>query len=223
MFKKLLLSGAVGVMLVGCGATGEATEDSSIEPENGEGEVVQEEKEASSYFVEDIHTIFEVTPEPLPQLTEEEKALAQEITQKVGEASSVEPGEEPKFLSDRGFIETFADEYPNHTVDELLDLHYDGGTINIHGGINSQSYISSSEHFDIQDNILKVNLKDHFTRDFIITNAQSNYDDSPTAVTFSGTLELGGEEVNYKIQVELSNDLTQAEVLHLEVDNEQAI
>ena len=220
MYKILTSVVLSGILLAGCGVTSE--DQNAVEDAQAIEDIeTVEETEERSYFVDDIQTSFAVEPTILPRLSAEEMELAEEITAKVSEASAVEPGEEPKYMSDREFIESFAHEYPGYSVDDLLNLHYDGATLRMFKGTSDRYYMDSSDYMTLERHVFEANVNIPFDSIRFIsgsgdTGSYNSYYD------YSGKLEIDGQEVPYSIRLEFSEDYREATLTELTIDGEDA-
>lgn len=219
MLKQALLLGTVGLLLAGCGLTG--TKDQAVGSPEQQEETLEADQADGNYFVDDIQTSFAVEPTILPRLSAEEMVLAQEITNKVSEAFTVEPGEEPKYMSEQGIIETFAHEYPGYSVDDLLYLHHDGATLRMFKGTSDRYYMDPSDYMTLERHVFEANVKRPFDSIHFISGGggtgryHSYYD-------YSGKLEIEGQEVPYSIRLEFSEDYREATLTELTIDGEDA-
>lgn len=221
--KRLLVVGTATLLLGACTNTNdeEVPKDTvQAEPESVE-EVINVD---DGYFVDQIKTTLSIKTTPLPDLTEEELELATEITSKVSEASTPTPGEEPLFLSDRGFIETFADEYPEYTVDELLELHYDGSDYRMYKEFEDVYIHPNDLHIAIES-IMGANIRPELDfKSWQNNGGTYDFNNDYTEATFVGNYKYDGKALPVKVKVGFDNgDYSTGTLTQLTIDGEDAI
>lgn len=221
--KKLLIVGTTTLLLGACANTSE----DEVAKKNVKAEIESVEEETNvneSYFVDQIETSINFKTTPLPELSEEELELADQVMSKLNEASTPKPGEEPVFKSDRGFIETFADEFPEHTVDELVDVHYKAGEYRMYK-TDGDEYISPNDMSKALESNLEANLRpDLDVRTWSLNSGEYNFNDDYTVVTYKAEYTNHGERVPVKMKVEFDQgDYSTGELLELSVDGEDAL
>lgn len=224
MIKRILLLGTVGLTLVGCGMTNEATANGDVaEVRQASTEEVEVHK-SPGYFVDQIETtvIFKTTQ--LPDITEEELELADEIMSHLNEASTPKPGGDHVTRTDRGYIETFADKFPEYTVDELVEVHNKAGEYRMNKDFGEE-YIGSNDFLKGLENNLEVNLRyDLDFRTWNINSGSTDFNEDQSVVTYKAEyLRNNGDIVPVEMSVEFEDDdYTTGKLIRLTVDGEDA-
>lgn len=214
IFTALLLT---TLLMIGCESV--ASDEALIE----EKEETSEGNDAkSSYFVDDLQTVFKVTPSKMPELTPEQVQIVEEIDVHVNNISSTpnynDAGKEV-FYSDRELVEMVASKYPEHTSEELFDMRNDYYTLIFHGD-SGDYYIDSLSSLALHQEVLEKNLT---ASEISFENSASNSKKDNNKDTRTGSIYLDNQRVNYKLTLEYNSDYTEAELLQLSINGEKAM
>lgn len=219
MIKRAVSILAMGLLLYGCG---NIVEDEAEEKDVETLAEVQSVEEETSYFVDNLTTTFDVYPSKVPELTPEEEEIVWEINEYVDEVTS-KPNFDDEgnqvYYGDRELVEMVAGDYPEYTADELYNMRNDYYTNSYYNDFG-EYYISNSELSALHDEVLEKNLvadnirfeqgSIDYTKDYSVERSDSSY-------------VLDGQRVNITMALEYNDDYTQATLLRLTVDGEEAI
>ena len=214
IFTTLLLT---TLLMIGCESV--ASDEALIE----EKEETSEGNDAkSSYFVDDLQTVFKVTPSKMPELTPEQVQIVEEINVHVNNISSKpnynNAGEEVSY-GDRELVDMVASNYPEYTSKELFDMRNDYYTLIFHGD-SGDYYIDSLASVDLHQEVLEKNLT---PSEISFENSASNSKKDNNKDTRTGSIYLDNQRVNYKLILEYNSDYTEAVLLQLSINGEKAI
>lgn len=213
-FTALLLT---TLLMVGCESV--ASDDTPIE-EKEESSEVNDTK--SSCFVDDLQTIFKVTPSKMPELTPEQVRIVEEIDTHVNNVSSKpnynDEGEE-LYYSDRELVEMVASDYPEYSSEELFEMRNDYYTLIFHGD-SGDYYIDSSASVDLHQQVLEKNLT---SSEMSHDNGTVNFQKDNNKETSTGSIYLDNQRVNYKLVLEYNFDYTEAVLIQLSINGVEAI
>lgn len=216
MYKILTTVVLSGLLLAGCG--GKTEEQSSVEDVEATEEVVEEVTE-SSIFVDDIQTSFAVELTEAPTITEEEKAIGQELSLYVSEKSTVDPEETPTYLSDREHIQNASANYPNLTYEELYDIYTRYYEDSFHGD-KGDYYISPSSMFDVYDEVVESNIVAGVVTGYV---EQLEHRETGNELKLTGDYGTGGQPAEISMRLEIDEETSEATLVHLAVDDEEAV
>ena len=208
MYKILTTVVLSGILLAGCG--GKTEEQSSVEDVEATEEVVEEVTD-SSVFVDDIQTSFAVELTETPTITEEEKAIGQELSDHVNHST--------EHLTDRDHVKNASANYPNHTYEELYSIYnrYYGDA---HHGGTGEYYVTVSSLFGVYEEVVESNLVEG-----LVNSSVGQLQDRETGIGLRLTGEHGTIRNPIKITMwlEIDDETSEATLVRLKVDDEEAV
>ena len=208
MYKILTTVVLSGLLLAGCG--GKTEEQSSVEDVEVTEQVVEEVTD-SSVFVDDIQTSFTVELTETPTITEEEKAIGRELAEHVNQSEEV--------LSDRDHVKNASANYPNLTYEELYDI-YDRYFWNSHYRDSGEYYIPSSAMFDVYDEVVENNIVEGVVTSHV---AYLDHRETGNELRITGGYGSSGQPAEITMRLEIDDETSEATLVHLAVDDEEAV
>lgn len=207
MYKILTTVVLSGILLAGCAGT---SEQSAVEDVEATEEVVEEVTE-SSVFVDDIQTTFTVERAKSPTITEEEKAIGQELSDHVNHST--------EHLTDRDHVKNASANYPNHTYEELYDI-YSRYYEDIFHGDKGEYYTPISALFDIYFEVIENNIVAG-----VVTSQEVQLQEHETGNELKITGDYGtiGQPDKITMWFEIDEETSKATLVRLAVDDEEAI
>lgn len=207
MFKKLSSVILIGALLSGCAGS---AEQSTVEDVEATEEVVEEVTE-SGVFVDDIQTTFTVERAKTPTITEEEKAIGQELSDHVNHST--------EHLTDRDHVKNASANYPNHTYEELYDI-YSRYYEDIFHGDKGEYYTPISALFDIYFEVIESNL----VADVATAHeVQLQEHEGGNVLKITGRYSSDGQPDKISMWLEFEEGSSEATLVRLSVDDEEAV
>ena len=206
MYKILTTVVLSGILLAGCAGS---AEQSAVEDVEATEETV-EEVTVSSVFVDDLQTTFAVELAKTPTITEEEKAIGQELSDHVNHSE--------EHLSDSDHVKNASANYPNHTYEELYSI-YRRYYEDIFHGDKGEYYITTSSLFDVYDEVVENNI----VAGVVTGSVQLHDRETGNELKITGDYGTVGQPDEITMWLEIDEETSEATLVRLTVDDEEAV
>lgn len=213
-FAPLLL---ISLLLIGCGNT--ANDEANAEELD---EVSEVSPVSHGHFIDTLQTSFAVNSTKLPELTSEQEQIVEEINTHVDEVTSKSNYDEDGeviYYGDRELVDMVAGDYPEYTSEELFEMRNDYYANTFHDGFG-EYYVDHKDLADIHNLVLESNLT---ATEIEYDTGNISHSEDYSTVLNTGTFYLDGVKTDYKFDLEYNEDYTEATLIRLAVDGEEAI
>lgn len=205
--KKLLLIGSVSLLLGACGT--ESSADPS-KPTAAEAVENTEENTIEEFIDYPLTTTFEAETIEIVNLTEEEQAVYDDISHRIN-------SEENMNMTDREYMESIADDYPDYTPHELAEFWFKASESLMYSEFGDTAITGMDQNAVVEEAISTNVTADNM----VMTGGYSDWNADLSITKNDWEYTIDGKEYSITVYLEYSEDYRTAELIRFVVNGEE--
>lgn len=205
--KKLLLIGSISLLLGACG-----TESNAAPSKSDTAEAVENTEENSMEELIDypLTTTFEAETIEIVNLTEEEQAVYDDISHRIN-------SEEDMNMTDREYMESIADDYPDYTPHELAEFWFKASESLMYSEFGETAITGMDQNAVVEEAISTNVTADNM----VMTGGYSDWNADLSITKNDWEYTIDGKEYSITVYLEYSEDYRTAELIRFVVNGEE--